>query len=545
MPFSSNFEALSDEILMIILQYSGNTYTVFRTFSGLNQRLNNILVDRRLHLLTDFLYMSAEDADVNYYYNSASFQDVVQQLSSLKATDNDEALRRCFQSLVASFVTEKYNRLDHQFQTNMERFQLKRLHLTDIDYITSLDEELQEAFYCVPIEICPECPYCSWEPNFYSKSIIIAMKRVEFLILTKGAHLECDDTDDCESSFAQTVNKWLLAKVTTTRCGDKIFVNPLIGMFKALIISNPILLKHKTYTNYNTESRYVHYCLLYVIYRLRYIHGDHVDPNRPINMHWYVAVLDLLLFALHCLNNLPDEKLWAKDSLLSISSMISFTEPLTDREIFIHASQKEILRIILDQYTLNDTTPCDDDDTFQQVFTNLLEKDQFDVIRFMYSENEHVRNLFHGPRSSRQIVDLMTGNQKRRQLFHALLDQKQSRACLTSTHLLFVLIQKKEYKLVRHLLKLTPSLAHQLDENGNDPLLYVCLKVRGCRHGLVEFLIEMHCDLQRTNSNAESFADALRFKRNRKLLERLIDRGTVLMDHASGDITVALTDGST
>ena len=59
MPFSSNFEALPDEILLIILQYSGNAYTVFRTFSGLNQRLNNILVDRRLHLLTDFLYMSA------------------------------------------------------------------------------------------------------------------------------------------------------------------------------------------------------------------------------------------------------------------------------------------------------------------------------------------------------------------------------------------------------------------------------------------------------------------------------------------------------
>ena len=287
----------------------------------------------------------------------------------------------------------------------MRQFQLKRLHLTDVDIIC-LDEEFKEAFYCVSIEVCPECLYCSWEPNFYSKSIIIAMKRVEFLILIKGAHLECDGTDDCESSFAQAVNKWLLAKVTTTRCGDQRFINPLIRMFKVLIISNPILLKNKTYTDYNTESPYVHYFLLYVMYRLRYIHGDHVDPT--INMHWYAAVLDLLLFALQCLNHLPDEKLWAKDSLLSISSMISFT------------------------------------DTFHQVFTNLLKKDQFDVIRFMYSKNESVRNLFLVPRSDRQIFNLMTGSQKRRQLFHALLDQKQSRACLTGTHLFFVQLQKKE-----------------------------------------------------------------------------------------------------
>jgi hypothetical protein len=138
------------------------------------------------------------------------------------------------------------------------------------------------------------------------------MKRIQFLILIEGAHLKCDDKDD----------------------------------FKALIISNPMLLKHKTLTNYNTDSSYVHYYLLNLIYRLRYVHAAHIVSNQPINMHWYDAVLDLLHFALQCLNHRPDQQLWAKDSLLSISIMITFTEPLTDREIFIHASQKELLRII-------------------------------------------------------------------------------------------------------------------------------------------------------------------------------------------------------
>ncbi len=63
----STFETLPDEILMIIVRYSGNAYTVFRTYSGLNQRLNNILVDRRLHLFTELLYTNINDPDIRNY----------------------------------------------------------------------------------------------------------------------------------------------------------------------------------------------------------------------------------------------------------------------------------------------------------------------------------------------------------------------------------------------------------------------------------------------------------------------------------------------
>ncbi|CAF4506194.1 unnamed protein product, partial [Rotaria sp. Silwood2] len=37
-------------------------------------------------------------------------------------------------------------------------------------------------------------------------------------------------------------------------------------------------------------------------------------------------------------------------------------------------------------------------------------------------------------------------------------------------------------KLLEKLLKLSPYLINQLDEKGNDPLLYILLKVHGCRH---------------------------------------------------------------
>jgi ankyrin repeat protein len=68
----------------------------------------------------------------------------------------------------------------------------------------------------------------------------------------------------------------------------------------------------------------------------------------------------------------------------------------------------------------------------------------------------------------------MTQNRKKRQLLHALFDETHLRTRLTSTDLLFILLQKKECELVKKLLKLSPSLIHRLDEDGNDPLLYVC-----------------------------------------------------------------------
>ncbi|CAF3813134.1 unnamed protein product [Rotaria sordida] len=67
-------------------------------------------------------------------------------------------------------------------------------------------------------------------------------------------------------------------------------------------------------------------------------------------------------------------------------------------------------------------------------------------------------------------------------------------------------------------------------------------KVRGCRHRLVEFLIEMGCDLQRRNSKEESFTDALRLQRNRKLMENLIERETIRIDNASGEIKVIVAN---
>ncbi|CAF4005273.1 unnamed protein product, partial [Adineta steineri] len=279
----STFETLPNEILMNIVRYSGNAYKIFRAFAGLNQRLNNILIDRCLHLFTDLLYTKSDDSDINYYYNSDSFHEICHQFSSLKTTEGDKNLHQCFQLLIASYIRETYNRLNDEFQSNIKGFQYIRARNT-ATVISSLDNELKNTFNYLPVALCPQDPYCAWEPHFSSESLI-DMKRIESRILTQGASLECDDDDEKEFNFVKAINKWLLAKANLTKSNDQRLINPLIQMFKALLISNPKLLKNKGYTNYDTKSRSTHYFLLYSIYRLKYFHDYAAVRLNPINMN--------------------------------------------------------------------------------------------------------------------------------------------------------------------------------------------------------------------------------------------------------------------
>jgi hypothetical protein len=60
----------------------------------------------------------------------------------------------------------------------------------------------------------------------------------------------------------------------------------------------------------------------------------------------------------------------------------------------------------------------------------------------------------------------------------------------------------------------------------------------------VEFFIEMGCDLQRRNSKGKNFIDILQLKRNRKLLENLLERETVQIDSVAREMKVTLVNRS-
>ncbi|CAF2703371.1 unnamed protein product [Rotaria sp. Silwood2] len=452
----STLEMLSDEILMIILQYSGNVYNIFRTFSGLNKRLNNILIDRRLHLFTDFLCMHHEDTNLDYYYNSALFHDISRQLLSLTKIKNDQVLRQCFKSLVFFHIKEQANRLKCEFQLNMKQFQSIRLLLTN-DETRNIDEELKNS-----LNKFKKCP----------KSIK-DIEKITSLVLKQGARLEYDDSESREFNLTKTINELLLSKLNSIEYCTRSLINSLVQMFKSLIISNMNLLKDHDWFYYDSYG--IHFFLCYSIYQINNI-NSHKTIN-SINMQCYQVILDLFLFTIQCLKHLFNDEIWAKIYLLDIFNMINLTNIVTNYEIFIEANQIGILNIVLNEYSLEDKILFDEDfnDTFQQILDNLIENNRIHILLCIYHSNERIRNLFQKFWNNQKYVNIMTRNRTTRQFFHALLNDHLLRAWLTSTDLLFILLEKKECKLVKKLLKLSPSLIHRCDNDGNDPLLYICL----------------------------------------------------------------------
>jgi hypothetical protein len=130
----------------------------------------------------------------------------------------------------------------------------------------------------------------------------------------------------------------------------------------------------------------------------------------------------------------------------------------------------------------------------------------------------------------------MIGNRKKKRLFEIFLNDEQLRTWFINKNVLFILLKKKQVQLSKHLLKLSPALIYRLDQEGNDPLLYICLEVRGCRHRLIELFIKMGSDLSGTNSNNINFFNALQMTKNKHLLNKLIEHEIIQIDYISNKV---------
>jgi hypothetical protein len=144
----------------------------------------------------------------------------------------------------------------------------------------------------------------------------------------------------------------------------------------------------------------------------------------------------------------------------------------------------EILKIIVNQYILVTRISWQEeqDDTFRSILGNLIKGKQFDVIILLYHRLQYVQSFFNNPNNICENVNLLTGSSIGRQLLKIFTNEKPLKSWLINKDLIFLLLQKKERKLLQKILQSSLFLIHQIDENGNDPLLYICLKVRGCRY---------------------------------------------------------------
>ncbi|CAF0891761.1 unnamed protein product [Adineta steineri] len=95
----------------------------------------------------------------------------------------------------------------------------------------------------------------------------------------------------------------------------------------------------------------------------------------------------------------------------------------------------------------------------------------------------------------------------------------------------FLLLKKRERKLLEQLLQSSPEFINELDEDENDALLYTCLKVSGLRHRIIELLIKMGSNMERRNSQGLNFMDTFQLSRNRSLSKKLVEFEIIFNDN--------------
>ncbi|CAF3348847.1 unnamed protein product [Rotaria socialis] len=498
----STFESLPDEIIMTIVKYCGDTCAILRTFLGLNQRLNRILIDKRLHLLTDFLHINVRDD----YYNSQVFQQSYQQLLSLNTRIDEQELSLILQRLLSFHIQQKYIQLRHEFQLLQEKFELTRQSFTHSD-ITQLDNELKRTFD-------------SFSQNQTSTNSIELIKS---LVYTKGARCDCDDYELCRYNLTKIVNEHVLSLVNNLSYQSLISANSYFELFKALLISNSSLINNRDYVG-NGGCKLAFF-LVYTLYKLQYFyHG--IYPG-PVNMKCYRVLVDIFLLVIQCQKRIVDNEGSIRRTMLDILKMIC----QINNDISIQVIQWELLKIVIDEYVTIANEPLDEFLTyeFRDVFKNLFKNRRLDVLSHLYRDVQF-EQFFNIGNYTREYLDIMTRSQDGRKLFYKMLDDNLLESIFSEKKLIFILLDKKERKLLEKLLKSSPHLIHQLDEDGNDPLLYICIKVYGCRHRIIQDLIKSGADLQRTNFKGQNFIDTLQLQKNRKLFKKLIEHEIISFD---------------
>ncbi|CAF0759762.1 unnamed protein product [Adineta ricciae] len=484
--FVSTLETLPDEILLIIFQYFNDIYFLFHTFLGLNQRFNHILLDKQIYLLAKLINIKKHDRNFSRYSNSELFKTITHQLSSANKLTKKSRLQQCFRALVQYHLQEQYVQMKSHVEQNISHHKSIRFDLSS-QQRTQHDAELKKTFENLH--------------NPFQKPIL---RQIQTLVHAQGASLEYNEHEQAGFYFADDFRELVFSS-------SSILASQI---FQTLFISNPSLLKYPCYGGGHRFSIYEY--LVYSIYysTLRHQRG-------------YQALSELILFATQCQKYESDDEIWLEKTIMIILDVLSKSRRVPVGEVLIYATQLEILKILLNEYrTLARKKRSDGEliSQFKYILDSLIENNRLDIILLIYRDIDFFQKLFH---DVRQFVSIMLENQLRRKLFHRLIKDKLAEVWLINEECIFLLLEKKDRRLIEQFLQSSPSSIHQLDKDGNNLLLFTCLKVAGRRYRLVELLIQIGCDPQQENSHGMNFYHALHLHKNRWLLHNLIKRTSI------------------
>ena len=510
----STLEMLPNEILMVIFSYAGDVSVQLRTFLGLNQRLNRVVTDQCLHLLTYFLRTIGSHDN----YQCDVYQSFSHACHSMKTAVDEEGVFRLLQPLSAFHLQNRFAQLGHDVQSSLGKLRSCRQQWTHAE-LSLADSELSEHFPARSVY------------SITTESI----KQMENLVWTRGASLRCDPYELGQFNLTKAVNECLLSRldVNTPRCW--VDIDSVMQLFRTLILSNPSLLQNRDYVG--NGGLPMPFFLIYSVYRLKSFYAS--STSGFVSMKYYRMTVDLLLFAIQCQRLSANDDKWIEKGLFEALSAIS----VIHGDVFIASSQWEILKILTEQYAASARASwsVEMNLNLRGALKPSIDHRRLDVLVYLHSHLPIVRQFFDEPTNLPTTINTMSSSLAGRHFLSKLISESLLSHLSVGKDLLFILLQKRERQLLIQLLKLSPHLIDQLDADGNDALLYTCLKVRGCRHCIVEWLIELGSCHERRNVHGEHFLGSLRLTRNRTLLQRLIERGTCHIDPTTTDILVQET----
>jgi hypothetical protein len=105
-------------------------------------------------------------------------------------------------------------------------------------------------------------------------------------------------------------------------------------------------------------------------------------------MKFYLAVIDLLFFSIHCQKQINNDENWARQSLFHILEMIYTKKAIYQSMVFIHHVQWAILQIIIDENVLisTETWHENEDNAFQLILNNLIKANRFAMVFMLYTQ---------------------------------------------------------------------------------------------------------------------------------------------------------------
>ena len=90
---------------------------------------------------------------------------------------------------------------------------------------------------------------------------------------------------------------------------------------------------------------------LYTLYKLRdFYHGHY---SMPVDMECYQATIDLFLFVRRCRKHMFENGNYVQENLFDILDLVSEI----NENIFVQTAQFEILKIIVDEYVIQENEP--------------------------------------------------------------------------------------------------------------------------------------------------------------------------------------------